>query len=148
MTLPRRHESETIGHTDMPASRFDEVLPVLLNNQHKQVGVCAMGPIGAGDTIEWMRVWAWQQDGQTVVASAGCAGEHVHGAHPLNQHQNPPFAAPTPKWMVQTGFQPNSPDFKLDKPVQVQAMALVKNGADTNFVQWNQAVLLREPHHH
>ena len=138
----------------MPASRFDEVLPVLLNNQHEQVGVCAMGPIGTGDTIEWMRVWAWQQDGQTVVASAGCAGEHVHGAHPLGPKQMPPFGPPNPhdpkppKWMVQTGFQPNSPDFKLDKPVQVQAMALVKNGGDTNFVQWNQAVLLREPQHH
>jgi hypothetical protein len=132
----------------MSASRFDEVLPVLFDNQHEQVGVCTMGPIGTGDTIKWMRVWAWQQNGDDVIATAGCAGDHVHGAHPLNPDQKPPFAAPTKKWMVQTAFQPKSPDFKLDKPVMVQAMALIENGGDETFVQWGQAVLLRQPSHH
>jgi hypothetical protein len=132
----------------MPVSRFFEVLPVLFDQQDKQVGVCAMGPIGTGDTLKWMRVWAWQQDDDDVIASAGCAGDHVHGAHPLKPDQKPPFVFPSPRWMVQTAFQPNSSDFNIDKPVLMQAMALVENDGEERFVQWGQACLLRGPHHH
>ena len=92
----------------MPASRFFEILPCLRDNQGVQVGVCAMGPIGTGDKLIWMRVWVWQQDGNIVVASSGNAGDHIHGAHPLKADQMPPFAAPKTQWMVQTGFEPTS----------------------------------------
>jgi hypothetical protein len=131
-------------------SKFLEVLPLLVDGS-KQVGVCAMGPIGDGDKLIWMRVWVWQQDGDNVVAaSAGNAGEHVPGAHALSADQKPPFAKPPDRWMVQTKLEPESADFNIEKPVLVQAMALVENGGDRSIVQWGQAVALREPgqHHH
>jgi hypothetical protein len=131
----------------MATSKFFEVLP-LLNDGSTQVGVCAMGPIGSGDNIIWIRAWVWQQDGDNIAASAGNAGEHVPGAHPLKPPQQPPFAAPKPLWMVQTKLEPLSADFTIDKPALVQAFALVENGGDQDIVQWSQAVALREPHPH
>jgi hypothetical protein len=131
----------------MAASQFFEELP-LLKDGTAQVGVCAMGPIGDGDTLIWMRAWVWQQDGDSVAASAGNAGEHVPGAHPLGPDQEPPFAAPKQRWMVQTKLEPESADFNHDKPALVQAIALVENGGARNIVQWGQAVKLREPQHH
>jgi hypothetical protein len=128
-------------------SKFFEVLPLLVDGSD-QVGVCAMGPIGDGDTLIWMRVWVWQQDGDGVAASAGNAGEHVPGAHPLSADQNPPFSQPSERWMVQTKLEPQSADFSTAKPALVQAMALVENGGDRSIVQWSQAVALRAPGHH
>jgi hypothetical protein len=112
-----------------------------------------MGPIGDGDTLIWMRVWVWQQDGEDVAASAGNAGDHVPGAHALSADQMPPFVHsqdPQKKWMVQTKLEPQSADFNIEKPALVQAMALVENGGDRSIVQWGQAVALRAPgqHHH
>jgi hypothetical protein len=91
----------------MPVSRFDEELPLLLDHQHKQVGLCVMGPVGAGDKLVWMSAWAWQQqDGDKIASSTGDAGLQVHGAHPLKEKNMPPFSAPEkPTWMVQTGFR-------------------------------------------
>jgi hypothetical protein len=131
----------------MAASRFDEELPVLMDG-NKQVGVCAMGPIGDGEKLVWMRVWAWQQDEDSVPASDGNAGVHVPGAHQLKPEQKPPFEAPEAKWMVQTGLAKDSPDYNLDKPVLVQAIALVEKAGQSEIVQWSQAVGLREPHVH
>lgn len=128
-------------------SKFFEVLPLLVDGSD-QVGVCAMGPIGDGDTLIWMRVWVWQQDGENVAASAGNAGEHVAGAHALSADQQPPFAQPRERWMVQTKLEPESVDFNIEKPALVQAMALVENGGDRSIVQWGQAVALRAPGHH
>lgn len=128
-------------------SKFFEVLPLLVDGGN-QVGVCAMGPIGDGDTLIWMRVWVWQQDGEDVAASAGNAGDHVPGAHALAADQKPPFAHPAERWMVQTKLEPQSADFNAEKPALVQAMALVENGADRTIVQWGQAVALRPPGHH
>jgi hypothetical protein len=131
----------------MAASRFFEDLP-LLKDGNDQVGVCAMGPIGDDDTLLWMRAWVWQQDGDSVAASAGNAGDHVPRAHPLSQDQKPPFAAPKPLWMVQTKLEPESAEFSLGKPALVQAIALVEVGGERNILQWSQAVGLREPHEH
>jgi hypothetical protein len=131
----------------MAASKFFEELP-LLKDGTNQVGVCAMGPIGDGDTLIWMRAWVWQQDGDNLAAAAGNAGEHVPGAHPLSQDQEPPFAAPKPRWMVQTKLEPESADFTHEKPALVQAIALVENGGARTIVQWGQAVKLREPQPH
>ncbi len=130
----------------MATSKFFEELP-LLKDGDKQVGVCAMGPIGDGDTLIWMRAWVWQQDGDKLAAAAGNAGEHVPGAHPLSQDQKPPFAAPKPRWMVQTKLEPESDHFTSQKPALVQAIALVENGGSRSIVQWGQAVTLREPQH-
>ena len=67
----------------MPVSRFDEHLPLLLDDKGEQVGICLMGPVGNGETLVWMSGWAWQQDGENVVAaSTGDAGVPVKGAHP------------------------------------------------------------------
>src|SRR5215207_3777180 len=134
----------------MSASRFDVVLPLLKKKADgTQLGICAMGPIGSGDEIVWMRVWVWQQDGDNVPASSGNAGDHVPGAHALEPAEKPPFVAPKEeKWMVQTALEKDSPKFNHEKPALVQAIALVKNRGDSDIVQWSQAVGLREPHHH
>jgi len=131
----------------MAASRFFEELP-LLKDGSNQVGVCAMGPIGDGDTLIWMRAWVWQQDGDNLAAAAGNAGDHVPGAHPLSNDQNPPFAAPKPRWMVQTKLEPQSAEFNTGKPALVQALALVENDGERNIIQWSQAVAVREPGQH
>jgi hypothetical protein len=130
----------------MATSKFFEVLP-LLNDGSTQVGLCVMGPIGTGDNIVWVRAWAWQQNGNELAASAGNAGEHVPGAHPLKPAQMPPFAAPKELWMVQTKLEPLSADFSTEKPAFVQAFALVENGGTQDIIQWSQAVGVREPHH-
>jgi hypothetical protein len=131
----------------MATSKFLEVLPLLMDGD-KQVGVCAMGPIGDGDKLIWMRAWVWQQDEDAVAASTGNAGDHVPGAHPLKPEQKPPFAAPEERWMVQTGLEPESAKFSHEKPALVQALALVENGGTRNIVQWSQAVGLRMPAPH
>lgn len=131
----------------MPASKFFEVLPILKDGK-AQVGVCAMGPVGTGDTIIWMRVWVWQQDGDNVAASAGNAGEQVPGAHRLDAKDRPPFTDDRKQWMVQTKLEPESAEFKAEKPALVQAMALVQKNRERNIVQWGQAVALRPPRPH
>ncbi len=129
----------------MPATKFFEVLPIL-KDENAQVGVCAMGPVGTGDTLIWMRVWVWQQDGDNVAASAGNAGEQVPGAHRLDAKDMPPFSKE--RWMVQTKLEPESAEFKTEKPALVQAMALVEKDGERNIVQWSQGVALRAPGHH
>ena len=132
----------------MPASKFSEVLP-LLRSEKGQVGVCAMGPVGDDDKLIWMRVWVWQQDGESIAASAGSAGEHVPGAHELGRENRPPFARPEKKkWMVQTKLEDESADFNLEKPALVQAIALVERNGERNIVQWSQGVGLRAPGPH
>ena len=126
----------------MPASKFDEVLPIL-RHENAQVGVCAMGPVGTGDTLIWMRVWVWQQDGDNVAAAAGNAGEQVPGAHRLDEKGTPPFTDAQGEWMVQTKLEPASSEFNAGKPALVQAMALVENNGERNIVQWSQGVALR-----
>ena len=130
----------------MATSKFFEELPLLMDGT-EQVGLCVMGPIGTGDNIVWVRAWAWQQNGDNIAASAGNAGDHVPGAHPLKASQQPPFAAPKPLWMVQTKLEPLSADYVTDKPALVQAFALVENGGDQDIVQWSQAVKVRAPGH-
>ncbi len=128
-------------------SKFFEVLPILRDGD-RQVGVCAMGPIGDDEVLLWMRVWIWQQDGEHVAAAAGNAGEQVPGAHALDEDDRPPFAHPRERWMVQTKLEPVSADFTDTKPALVQAIALVENGGQNSIVQWSQAVGLRTPVHH
>jgi hypothetical protein len=133
----------------MAASRFFEELP-LLKDGDTQVGVCAMGPVGDDDILIWMRVWIWQQDGPNVAAAAGNAGEHVQGAHRLDEKKDrPPFKHPRhERWMVQTKLEPESAQFKTEKPALVQAMALVERNGERNLVQWSQGVSLRVPGGH
>ena len=131
----------------MATSKFFEELP-LLKDGDTQVGLCVMGPIGTGDNIVWVRAWAWQQNEDELAASAGNAGEHVPGAHPLKPAQMPPFAAPKKLWMVQTKLEPLSAHFTTKKPALVQAFALVENGGTQDIIQWSQAVMVREPHEH
>lgn len=129
----------------MPASKFNEILP-LLKSEKGQAGVCAMGPVGDDDKLIWMRVWVWQQDGESIAAAAGSAGEQVPGAHELGSEQRPPFAGPDKKqWMVQTKLEEESADFNLEKPALVQAIALVERNGERNIVQWSQGVGLRAP---
>jgi hypothetical protein len=125
----------------MPASKFSEVLPILKHGT-AQVGVCAMGPVGTGDKLIWMRVWVWQQDGDNVAASAGNAGEQVPGAHALSAKDRPPFTDAQETWMVQTKLEPESSEFKAGKPALVQAMALLERNGERNIVQWSQGVEL------
>jgi hypothetical protein len=126
-------------------SKFFEVLPILKDGEGNQVGVCAMGPVGDGDTLLWIEVWIWQQDGNNLAASSGAAGDEVPGAHPLADEDRPPFAHPRERWMVETKLEPVSADFTDQKPALVQAMALVENEGERRIVQWGQAVELRTP---
>jgi hypothetical protein len=132
----------------MPASRFFEQLPLLRDQNGDQVGLCLMGPIGQGETLVWMSGWAWQQNGDNVVAaSTGDAGVQVQGAHPLGPNV-PPFGPPMQRWMVQTAFRDQSAPYNVEKPVLVEALALVQRGPDTFIVQWSQAVMIRHGYHH
>ena len=136
----------------MSVSRFFEVLPLLKDQNGHQVGLCLMGPIGNGEKLVWMSGWAWQQDGvNNVAASTGDAGVQVPGAHLLDPPDMPPFGpggGPNARWMVQTGFRDQPVDYNVDKPVLVQALALVERGGDTFMVQWSQAVMIRRGYHH
>jgi|SRR5215207_3758349 len=135
----------------MSASRFFEDLPLLRDQHDEQLGLCVMGPVGTGDKLVWMRVWAWQQNGDNIVAaSTGDAGVQVQGAHTLGPNDTPPFGPPPPKkrWMVQTGFEDPSEKYNPEKPVLVQALAFVENGGDRSIVQWSQAVVIRHGYHH
>jgi hypothetical protein len=126
-------------------SKFNEVLPFLRDGD-RQVGVCVMGPVGDHDNIIWIRAWAWQQNGDEIAASAGNAGQQVEGAHKLEDKNCPPFAHPDKeRWMVQTGFEPDSAEFTHTKPVFVQAMALIDKNGERSIVQWSQAVALHAP---
>src|SRR6185503_5230408 len=127
----------------MPFSRFFEDLPLLEDHQDKQVGICLMGPIGEGDNIVWMSGWAWQEDGGKLAASTGDSGKQVKGAHKLGKNDKPPFKAPKPQWMVQTGFRKGSADYNPKKPVLVQVIALVELGGQRAIVQWGQAVRIK-----
>jgi hypothetical protein len=132
----------------VPVSRFFEVLPLLRDHHDNQVGLCVMGPVGAGDNLVWMSAWAWQQDGDNIAASTGDAGIHIHGAHPLKEKNKPPFKAPgKPTWMVQTGFRTGSADYNPEKPVLVQAMALLEVEGQRAIFQWSQAVMIRHGYH-
>lgn len=127
----------------MSVSRFDEKLPLLVNNNGEQVGICLMGPVGEGETLVWMSGWAWQQDEANVVAaSTGDAGVPVEGAGPPEPPiPGPPFGpGHDKKWMVQTGFREGSAKYDPKKPVLVQALALMQKGNETAMVQWSQAV--------
>jgi hypothetical protein len=126
-------------------SKFFEDLPILKDRDGKQVGVCAMGPVGDGDTLLWIEVWIWQQHGDDLAASAGTSGDEVPGAHPLAPDDRPPFAHPKKRWMVETKLEPVSAYFSDEKPAFVQAMALVENGGERRIVQWGQAVMLFTP---
>ena len=110
----------------MATSKFFEGLP-LLKDGSTQVGLCVMGPTAPGRTSQAARVGV-ATNRHEIAASAGNAGEHVPGAHPLGPEQQPPFAAPKPFWMVQTKLKPLSADFTIEKPALVQAFALVGNG--------------------
>ena len=90
-----------------------------------------------------MSGWAWQQDGDEIVAATGDAGKQVKGAHKLDKDDKPPFKAPKKQWMVQTGFRKASADFNPRKPVLVQVIALVETGGERAIVQWGQAVRIK-----
>lgn len=129
----------------MPASRFFDYLP-LLKDGNKQVGVCAMGPVGDGDRLVWMTAWFWQQNGEKVAAATGSAGVQVPGAQKLKAKDKPPFKRPkTDTWMVQAALERESAKFTLKEPAQVQATALVERDGDLTIIQWSQAVELYEP---
>lgn len=117
-------------------------MPLLWDENHKQVGLCVMGPVGAGDKLVWMSAWAWQQqDDGKIAASTGDAGVPVKGARPLRGKDKPPFRAPNkPKWMVQTGFRRGSARYDPHKPVLVQAIALMEVAGQSAIFQWSQAV--------
>jgi hypothetical protein len=126
----------------MSVSRFDEHLPLLVDDKDDQVGICLMGPVGEGETLVWMSGWAWQQDEANVVAvSTGDAGVPVKGARPPDPPiHGPPFGPGGKRWMIQTGFREGSAKYDPKKPVLVQALALMQKGNETAMVQWSQAV--------
>ena len=133
----------------MPASKFDPRLPILSDESGKQVGVCAMGPVGDDEELVWMFAWVWQANQEEVAASAGTAGVQLKGAHKLAPANKPPFAHPDkPDWMVQTAIPRDSADYTDQTPALATAMALVTRDGVSSVVQWSQVVDLFHPHHH
>jgi hypothetical protein len=128
-------------------SKFLDELPILEGDDALRLGVCAMGPVADTDTLTWMRVWVWQQDGAKVAASSGASGEHP-GSHPLLPKEQLPFTAPD-EWMIQTQLEPGSPPFSENKPALAMAMALVTHDDGTTDVeQWDQAVMVAGRRNH
>jgi hypothetical protein len=78
-----------------------------------------MGPVAPGDTLNWMRVWVWQQDGERVAASAGTSGEHL-GGHDPSERERIPFTEDR-EWMIQTELEPGSEQFSDQKPALAMA---------------------------
>ena len=54
-------------------SQFLEELPILDGPANLRLGICAMGPVAATDTIISMQVWAWQVVGGKVAMSSGAS---------------------------------------------------------------------------
>jgi hypothetical protein len=128
-------------------SKFEEVLPILEDEEGLRLGVCAMGPVAEGDELTWMRVWVWQQDGGKISASSGTSGAHL-GAHPLAASERLPFTAEE-GWMIQTELEPGAEQFSGGKPALAMAIALVNHPDGTKDVeQWSQAVSVSGGHEH
>jgi hypothetical protein len=130
-------------------SKFRERLPILQGNSvtsGRPLGVCAMGPVAPGDTLNWMRVWVWQQDGERVAASAGTSGEHL-GGHEPTERERIPFTEDR-EWMIQTELEPGSDQFSDQKPALAIAMALVERDGTVDVQTWSQAVMVGSEHAH
>jgi len=128
-------------------SKFRERLPILQGNSvasGRQLSVCAMGPVAPGDTITWMRVWVWQQDGDRVAASAGTSEEHL-GGHDPSERESLPFTNAR-EWMIQTELEPGSEQFSDTKPALAMAMALVERDGTMDVQTWSQAVMVGAEH--
>lgn len=134
-------------------SKFTEELPILEGDDSLRLGLCAMGPVSETDTIDWMRVWMWQVDGDKVASSSGVSGSHP-GSHDLAENEKLPFLA-AKGWMIQTQLEPDSDEFTEGKSAMGMAIALVTigNGAGDGegakeLLQWNQAVLVKGRRNH
>jgi hypothetical protein len=129
-------------------SKFEEELPILDGPENLRLGICAMGPVAATDTIISMQVWAWQVVGDTVAMSSGVAGTHP-GAHALVATEELPYTE-AKGWMVQTKLEPGSSQFVEGKPARVMALAQVTNadGTEKDVLEWHQAVLVNGHRNH
>ena len=130
-------------------SKFREHLPILQGasaGSGRQLGVCAMGPVARGDTLTWMRVWVWQQDGTHLAASTGTSGEHL-GGHDASDREELPFTDDK-EWMIQTELEPGSDQFAEGKPALAMAMAIVEHGDSREVETWSQAVMIGSGHPH
>jgi hypothetical protein len=129
-------------------SKFEEELPILDGPGNLRLGICAMGPVAATDTITSMQVWAWQVTGDKVAVSSGVAGTHP-GDHALVATEKLPYTADK-GWMVQTKLEPGSSQFVEGKPARVMALAQVTNadGTEKDVLEWHQAVLVKGHRNH
>lgn len=130
-------------------SKFRERLPILQGNSvasGRPLGVCAMGPVAPGDTLTWMRVWVWQQDGDRLAVSAGTSGAHL-GGHDPSEREQIPFTNAR-EWMIQTELEPGSDQFTEGEPALAMAMAMVERDGDRDVETWSQAVMVGSGHEH
>jgi hypothetical protein len=130
-------------------SKFRERLPILQGNSvasGRPLGVCAMGPVAPGETLTWMRVWVWQQDGDRLAVSAGTSGEHL-GGHDPSEREQIPFTNAR-EWMIQTELEPGSDQFTEGEPALAMAMAIVERDGDRDVETWSQAVMVGSGHEH
>jgi hypothetical protein len=105
-----------------------------------------MGPVAPGDTLTWMRVWVWQQDGDRLAVSAGTSGEHL-GGHDPSEREQIPFTNAR-EWMIQTELEPGSDQFTEGEPALAMAMAMVERDGDRDVETWSQAVMVGSGHEH
>jgi hypothetical protein len=121
----------------MSASMFDKELPALADRTDPSfpLGPCAMGPVGDGDTVTWMRVWVFQDDDGHVAAATGTSGSHVGSAPEI-----PPF---TSRWMIRTALEPGSGAFDPARKATAVALALATRKDGTQTIQhWRQDVAI------
>ena len=129
-------------------SKFAEQLP-LMTGKGKERGVrlsvCAMGPVAAGDKLEWMEVWVWQQRKDGLAASSGVGGRHLGGPR-RSPREKLPFTTDR-GWMIQTALAKGSKQFVKGKPAVAMAIAMVthENG-EKDVQQWMQGVSIRALH--
>ena len=124
-------------------SKFRARLPILQGNaavSARPLGVCAMGPVDPGETINWMRVWVWQQVGDNLAVSAGTSGEHL-GGHAASPKEQLPFTSAR-EWMIQTELEPGSDPFINEQPALAMAMAIIERDGDSDVETWSQAVMV------
>jgi hypothetical protein len=111
-----------------------------------RLGVCAMGPVAAGDKVLSMRVWIFQQVGTQVAAASGEGGKHLGGHDPVPE-EDLPFKGP--KWMIQTQLEKDSDQFAAGDGALATAMALVEHEDRTKDVMhWSRAVMIGPEHTH
>jgi hypothetical protein len=120
----------------MPASKFDEKLPARAGRPETDYrpGPCAMGPIDPGVTIDWMRVWILQKDGDKVAVATGTSSRHVDG-----DDERPPYQR---RWKIRTELERRSDPFTGHRATAVAMAMITRPDGSRDVEHWSQPVAI------